>query len=52
MAVSGPCLLDLQNIAHTDTQHIAYIYTGRFIGYLVGAVLGKANYFCITNQSI
>ncbi|CAL1291790.1 unnamed protein product, partial [Larinioides sclopetarius] len=40
VAVVGPCLLDFQEIVHTDTQHIAVIYTGRSIGYLVGSLIG------------
>ncbi|GFT36278.1 major facilitator superfamily domain-containing protein 4A [Nephila pilipes] len=40
MAVIGPVLLDLQEIVHTDTEHIAFIYTGRSNGYLFGSLVG------------
>ncbi|GBM80847.1 Sodium-dependent glucose transporter 1 [Araneus ventricosus] len=42
MAVVGPCLLEFQEIVHTDAEHRALIYTGRSIGYLVGCLLGGA----------
>ncbi|CAL1291799.1 unnamed protein product [Larinioides sclopetarius] len=40
MAVVGPCLLDFQEIVHTDSEHIAIIFTGRSTGYLAGSLLG------------
>ncbi|GFY39101.1 sodium-dependent glucose transporter 1 [Trichonephila inaurata madagascariensis] len=40
MAVIGPVLLNLQEIVHTDTEHIAVIYTGRSNGYLFGSLVG------------
>ncbi|GIY14221.1 sodium-dependent glucose transporter 1A [Caerostris darwini] len=40
MAVIGPTLLNLQEIVHTDIEHIALIYDGRSSGYLVGSLVG------------
>ena len=40
ISLTGPCLLDLQHTVHTDTQHIAMIYTARSTGYLIGAIIG------------
>ncbi|KAF8771541.1 Sodium-dependent glucose transporter 1 like protein [Argiope bruennichi] len=42
MAVVGPCLLDFQELVHTDTEHIAIIFTCRSAGYLAGSLLGGA----------
>ncbi|XP_054720646.1 sodium-dependent glucose transporter 1-like [Uloborus diversus] len=39
-AIPGPTLLDLQHIIKTDTEHIAFVYTARSIGYLIGSFVG------------
>lgn len=39
-SVPGPTLLDLQHIVNTDTKHIAFIYSSRSTGYLLGSLLG------------
>ncbi|XP_055952788.1 sodium-dependent glucose transporter 1A-like [Argiope bruennichi] len=51
-AVVGPCLLDLQEIVHTDTEHIGVIYTGRSAGYLVGSLIGGALFDLIKKKQL
>ncbi|KFM60628.1 Sodium-dependent glucose transporter 1, partial [Stegodyphus mimosarum] len=52
VAVPGPTLLDMQNLVNTDTQHIAFIYTARSIGYLVGSLLGGVLFDVITPKQV
>ncbi|XP_054720645.1 LOW QUALITY PROTEIN: sodium-dependent glucose transporter 1-like, partial [Uloborus diversus] len=44
-AIPGPTLLDLQHI-RTDTEHIAFFYTGRSIEFLIGS-LAVCNVFLL-----
>lgn len=45
VAVPGPTLLDLQHLVNTDTKNIAFIYTARSIGYLIGSLAGIDLFF-------
>lgn len=40
IAIPGPTLLDLKERIHTDTTHMALIFTARSIGYLLGSLIG------------
>ncbi|KAG8186959.1 hypothetical protein JTE90_028255 [Oedothorax gibbosus] len=50
VAVPGPTLLDLQHLVHTDTKNIAFIYTARSIGYLVGSLGGGVLFDLLTRK--
>ena len=40
IAIPGPTLIDLQERIHTDTTHMALIFTARSVGYLLGSLVG------------
>ncbi|GBM16324.1 Sodium-dependent glucose transporter 1A [Araneus ventricosus] len=52
VAIPGPTLLDLQNLVNTDMQHIAFIYTARSAGYLIGSLSGGVLFDLVPRKQI
>ncbi|GIY14926.1 sodium-dependent glucose transporter 1 [Caerostris extrusa] len=52
IAVTGPTLLDLKNLVNTDMEHIAFIYTARSTGYLIGSLTGGILFDVLTRKQI
>lgn len=51
-SVPGPTLLDLQYAVRTDTKHIAFIYSSRSTGYLLGSLLGGIFFDLVKSKQI